>query len=155
MIQPYAWGSRTAIPALLGGDPRVNQKRNSGSARIHSPLPPRLGDARQGGPGRPGGRGGPGDCEAFGPRLPFLLKIIAAEQPLSLQAHPSREQAEAGYAREQAAGVPRDAPHRTYRDGWPKPELLCAFAETDALCGFREPRETHQMFERLAVDNAL
>jgi mannose-6-phosphate isomerase len=92
---------------------------------------------------------------AFGPRLPFLLKIIAAEQPLSLQAHPSREQAETGYAREQAAGVPRDAPHRTYRDGWPKPELLCALAETEALCGFGEPHETYQMFQRLAVDDAL
>ena len=75
--------------------------------------------------------------------------VIAAAQPLSLQAHPSREQAEAGYAREQAAGVPRDAPHRTYRDGWPKPELLCALDETEALCGFGEPRETYRMFEQL------
>ena len=76
---------------------------------------------------------------SFGPRLPFLLKIIAADRPLSLQAHPSREQAEAGYAREQAAGVPRDAPNRLYRDGWPKPEVLCALRETEALCGFRDP----------------
>jgi mannose-6-phosphate isomerase len=87
--------------------------------------------------------------------LPFLVKIIAATQPLSLQAHPSREQAEAGYAREEEAGVPRDAPHRTYRDGWPKPELLCALVETEALCGFREPREAYQLFEKLAVARAL
>ena len=84
---------------------------------------------------------------AFGPRLPFLLKVIAAAQPLSLQAHPSREQAEVGFAREQAAGIPRDAAHRIYRDGWPKPEVLCALQETEALCGFREPEESYALFE--------
>jgi Phosphomannose isomerase type I, catalytic domain len=87
--------------------------------------------------------------------LPFLLKIIAAAQPLSLQAHPSPEQAEAGCEREQATSVPRDAPHRTYRDGWPTPELLWALAEPEALCGFREPRETYRLFEKLAVTEAL
>ena len=92
---------------------------------------------------------------SFGPRLPFLLKIIAADQPLSLQAHPSREQAEAGYAREQDAGVPRDAPHRVYRDGWPKPEVLCALFDTEALCGFRDPAETYELFACLGVPNAL
>jgi mannose-6-phosphate isomerase len=84
-----------------------------------------------------------------------LLKVLAAAQPLSLQAHPSREQAEAGFAREQAAGIPRDAPNRTYRDGWPKPEVLCAMVETEALCGFREPRETYGLFQSLGVTSAL
>jgi len=98
---------------------------------------------------------GRASVEAFGPRLPFLLKVLAAAQPLSLQAHPSRQQAEAGFAREQAAGIPRDAPNRTYRDGWPKPEVLCAMVETDALCGFREPQETYQLFEKLGVASAL
>jgi mannose-6-phosphate isomerase len=156
VIQPYAWGSRTAIPELLGveatGEPQAELWLGA------HPLAPSTVDgepldklvAQD-----PVGVVGRASIEAFGPRLPFLLKIIAAAQPLSLQAHPSREQAEAGYAREEAAGVPRDAPHRTYRDGWPKPELLCAFVETEALCGFREPAETYQMFERLAVRTAL
>jgi mannose-6-phosphate isomerase len=156
VIQPYAWGSRTAIPEFLGveatGEPQAELWLGA------HPLAPSTVD------GEPLDKlvaqdpvsvVGRASVEAFGPRLPFLLKIIAAAQPLSLQAHPSREQAEAGYAREQAAGVPRDAPHRTYRDGWPKPELLCALVETEALCGFREPAETYQMFERLAVDTAL
>jgi mannose-6-phosphate isomerase len=60
-----------------------------------------------------------------------------------------------GFAREQAAGVPRDAAHRIYRDGWPKPEVLCALQETEALCGFREPEESYALFERLGVDSAL
>jgi mannose-6-phosphate isomerase len=156
VIQPYAWGSRTAIPELLGTEP-TGEPQAELWLGAH-PLAPSIVDGE---PldkvvaDDPVGVVGRAAVEAFGPRLPFLLKIIAAEQPLSLQAHPSREQAEAGYAREQAAGVPRDAPHRTYRDGWPKPELLCALAETEALCGFGEPHETYRMFQRLAVDDAL
>jgi mannose-6-phosphate isomerase len=156
VIQPYAWGSRTAIPELLGTEP-TGEPQAELWLGAH-PLAPSIVDGE---PldkvvaDDPVGVVGWAAVEAFGPRLPFLLKIIAAEQPLSLQAHPSREQAEAGYAREQAAGVPRDAPHRTYRDGWPKPELLCALAETEALCGFGEPHETYRMFQKLAVDDAL
>jgi mannose-6-phosphate isomerase len=156
VIQPYAWGSRTAIPEFLGVEPTGEPQAELWFGA--HPLAPSAVDGEPldklvaHDPVRVVGRA---SVEAFGPRLPFLLKIIAAAQPLSLQAHPSREQAAAGYAREQAAGVPRDAPQRTYRDGWPKPELLCAFVETDALCGFREPAATYQMFEKLAVDEAL
>ena len=156
VIQPYAWGSRTAIPQFLGVEPTGEPQAELWFGA--HPLAPSTVDgepldkvvAQD-----PVGVVGRASVEAFGPRLPFLLKVIAAAQPLSLQAHPSREQAERGYAREQAAGVPRDAPHRTYRDGWPKPELLCALVETEALCGFREPRETYRMFEKLGVASAL
>ena len=156
VIQPYAWGSRTAIPEFLGVEPTGGPQAELWLGA--HPLAPSIVDGE---PldkvvaHDPAGVVGRASVEAFGPRLPFLMKIIAAAQPLSLQAHPSREQAAAGYAREQAAGVPRDAPHRTYRDSWPKPELLCALVETEALCGFREPRETYQLFGRLAVTGAL
>jgi mannose-6-phosphate isomerase len=156
VIQPYAWGSRTAIAEFLGVEPTGEPQAELWFGA--HPLAPSLADGE---PldklvaHDPVGVVGRASVEVFGSRLPFLLKIIAAAQPLSLQAHPSREQAEAGYAREQAAGVPRDAPHRTYRDGWPKPELLCAIVETEALCGFREPEETYHLLEKLAVDSAL
>ncbi len=156
VIQPYAWGSRTAIAEFLGVEPTGEPQAELWFGA--HPLAPSLVDGE---PldklvaYDPVGVVGRASVEVFGSRLPFLLKVIAAAQPLSLQAHPSREQAEAGYAREQAAGVPRDAPHRTYRDGWPKPELLCAIVETEALCGFREPEETYHLFEKLAVDSAL
>ena len=156
VIRPYAWGSLTAIPEFLGVEPTGEPQ-----AELWLGAHPLAPSTLNGEPldkvvsQDPVGVVGPASVEAFGPRLPFLVKIIAAGQPLSLQAHPSREQAEVGYAREQAAGVPRDAPHRTYRDGWPKPELLCALVETEALCGFREPRETYQLFNRLAVTAAL
>ena len=73
--------------------------------------------------------------EAEGPatgapaRLPYLLKLLAAASALSIQAHPSKAQAEAGFAREDAAGIARDAAERTYRDDNHKPELLVAVSE--------------------------
>jgi mannose-6-phosphate isomerase len=156
VIQPYAWGSQTAIPEFLGRQPTGKPQAELWFGA--HPLAPAMVDGEpldkvvaQ----NPLGIVGPASVEAFGPRLPFLLKVIAAAQPLSLQAHPSREQAEAGFAREQAAGIPRDAPNRTYRDGWPKPEVLCAMVETEALCGFREPQQTYHLFADLGVASAL
>jgi len=75
--------------------------------------------------------------QSTGERLPFLLKILCADEPLSLQAHPSPAEAAAGFARENAAGVPVDAPNRNYRDPYAKPELIVALGEFEALCGFR------------------
>jgi len=105
--------------------------------------------------GDPEGIVGAQPVAAFGPRLPYLIKIIAAERPLSLQAHPSRTQAEEGFAREERQGIPADAPHRTYRDSWPKPEVLVALQPTEALWGFREPAETYDLFRQLGVQSAI
>jgi mannose-6-phosphate isomerase len=152
VVQPYAWGSPTVIPELLGVEP-TGQPQAELWFGAH-PLAP---STAAGEPldkivdRDPQSVVGAASVAAFGPRLPFLLKIIAADRPLSLQAHPSRRQAEEGWAREEAAGIPRDAPHRTYRDGWPKPEVLCALRQTEALCGFREPGETYALFGQLGV----
>lgn len=83
--------------------------------------------------------------------LPFLLKVLAIGEPLSLQAHPTTEQAEAGYDREDDAGIDLDAPERTYRDRSPKPEALVALIETWVLCGFREPIGAAQLVADLGV----
>ena len=156
VIQAYAWGSATMIPQLLGIEPSGEPQAELWLG-AHPLAPSRVDDQPLDELLATDPRGLMGDAtvQAFGPRLPFLLKVIAADQPLSLQAHPSREQAEVGFAREQAAGVPRDAAHRIYRDGWPKPEVLCALQETEALCGFREPEVSYALFERLGVDSAL
>lgn len=69
--------------------------------------------------------------------LPFLVKLLAAGKPLSLQAHPSREQARAGFTRENAAGIAVDDPHRNYKDANHKPEILIALTEFRAMAGFR------------------
>jgi mannose-6-phosphate isomerase len=156
VTQPYAWGSLTAIPEFLGKEPTGRPQ-----AELWFGAHPLAPSTVEGEPldkvvaHDPVNVVGRASVETFGTRLPFLLKVIAAAQPLSLQAHPSREQAEAGFAREQAAGIPRDAPNRTYRDGWPKPEVLCAMVPTEALCGFREPHATYQLFQKLGVSNAV
>lgn len=88
---------------------------------------------------------------AFGGALPFLLKVLAAREPLSLQAHPNAAQARDGYDDEERRGVPRSAPHRNYKDRSHKPELLCALTPFDALCGFRAIDETLRLFDALSV----
>ncbi|OSC56942.1 mannose-6-phosphate isomerase, partial [Streptomyces sp. BF-3] len=89
----------------------------------------------------------------FGPRLPFLLKLLAAGAPLSVQVHPDLDQAREGYADEEARGVPIDAPHRTYKDANHKPELICALTPFAGLCGFRPPTEAANAMEALGVDS--
>src|SRR5690606_40558859 len=73
----------------------------------------------------------------WGGRLPFLMMVLAADEPLSLQAHPSAEQAGEGFEREERAGIARNAPNRNYPDPTAKPELVCALTEFHALAGFR------------------
>ncbi len=73
--------------------------------------------------------------------MPFMLKLLAASRPLSIQVHPNAQQAAAGFEREERAGVPPDAPHRVYRDAHHKPEMVYALSTFDALVGFRPTAE--------------
>lgn len=148
-VRPYAWGSRTTIAALLGRAVPTPHPEAELWMGAHPGDPSRIVDAD--GEERslleliesdPAGQLGPDAAARWDKRLPFLLKILAAEEPLSMQAHPSAEQAKAGFAREEAAGVPRDAANRNYPDPTAKPELLCALTEFHALAGFRDPHRT-------------
>jgi mannose-6-phosphate isomerase len=99
----------------------------------------------------PDGMLGAAVAASFSRRFPFLLKVLAAAEPLSLQAHPSAELARTGFDREEAAGLPRTDPNRNYRDPWPKPELICALTEFHALCGFADPARTVELIAGLGV----
>ena len=141
----YAWGSPTVIPHLLGLPPDGRPVAEMWfGAHVDDPSPvagerrtlAELIDAD------PAAVLGADTVDRFGPRLPFLLKVLAADKPLSLQVHPDQAQARAGFAAEDARGIPRDAPHRNYRDENHKPELLCALTPFDALCGFRPVERT-------------
>ncbi|MDJ0350977.1 mannose-6-phosphate isomerase, class I [Cryobacterium sp. PH29-G1] len=93
-----------------------------------------------------------GNADAPAPRLPFLLKILAAGRPLSLQAHPTTEQARAGFELENEAGIPIDAGNRNYRDPFHKPELIFALSDTfEALCGFRPLEEVRGIIAELRL----
>ncbi|MBM7770042.1 mannose-6-phosphate isomerase [Actinokineospora baliensis] len=155
-VRPYAWGSRTTIAELLGnpvpaphpeaelwmgahpGDP---SRFVDGEGAVHSLLERIDAD--------PLGQLGDATASRWGNRLPFLLKILAVEEPLSMQAHPSAAQAAEGYAAEEKAGIARDAANRNYPDPTAKPELLCALTEFHALAGFRDPVRTIALLEQL------
>ncbi|WP_082485191.1 mannose-6-phosphate isomerase, class I [Microbacterium sp. Leaf151] len=83
-------------------------------------------------------------------KLPYLLKLLAAGAPLSIQVHPSKEQAVEGFAREEAAGVPRDAGSRNYKDDNHKPEVIVALSDTfTALAGLRDISRTRALVDAL------
>jgi mannose-6-phosphate isomerase len=168
-VRPYAWGSTTAIPELLGvaptGEPQAEMWMGA-----HPGAPSRVtrdtslatpADAAEAAEqplsaliaADPVRELGPATVEKFGPRLPFLLKILAAGAPLSLQVHPNLAQAKEGYAAEESAGLPIDAPHRNYKDANHKPELICALTPFDGLCGFRHPVEAADLLAGLNVDS--
>jgi mannose-6-phosphate isomerase len=100
----------------------------------------------------PQGELGPEVTAKFGGRLPFLLKVLSAARALSIQVHPSRAQAEAGYAAEEERQVPRDAPDRNYVDDWPKPELLYALTPFEVAAGLRTPADASALLQALEVD---
>jgi mannose-6-phosphate isomerase len=141
-IQPYPWGSRTFLATLQGrpaptirpeaelwlgthpGGPSVVR----GTAEAQSTLSDVI--AKD-----PHAILGQRVVTSFGPRLPYLLKVLAADRPLSIQVHPDATQARAGFHREQSA----PPAVRNYSDPYPKPELLVALTPFEALCGFRDP----------------
>jgi mannose-6-phosphate isomerase len=89
----------------------------------------------------------------FGDCLPFLVKVLAADEPLSLQAHPSAQQAVEGFAREDKLGIPVNAAIRNYRDRSHKPELLVALGQFEALAGFRPAASSVELMHALAVSD--
>ncbi|GIG39595.1 mannose-6-phosphate isomerase, class I [Cellulomonas phragmiteti] len=152
VFQGYAWGSPTAIPELLGlpaGDAPVAEAWFGGHPSSSSILATDGRTLHAAIAGSPAPLLGTDVAAQFGNHLPFLLKIIAAARPLSLQVHPSIELAQDGYAREDAAGVPLDHPQRSYRDRNHKPELVFALTTFEALVGFRAPRRTAEILRGL------
>jgi len=158
-LRTYAWGSRTAIAEFTGrpvpaahpeaelwfgahpGDPAW-LKTAQGETSLLEVL---VAD--------PEGQLGSASRARFGDVLPFLVKVLAADEPLSLQAHPSADQAVEGYLREERMGIPVSSPVRNYRDTSHKPELLVALQSFEALAGFRQASRTTELLRALAVSD--
>jgi len=154
-LQNYAWGSKTALTELygienpqglpmaelwMGAHPKspstveVNGEVRSLREVIDADKVAMLGKAV---------------AERFG-ELPFLFKVLCADQPLSIQVHPSKAAAEQGFARENAAGIPLSAAERNYKDANHKPELVYALTPFQAMNGFRELHEIVSLLEPVA-----
>lgn len=154
-LQNYAWGSKTALTELygienpqglpmaelwMGAHPKspstveVNGEVRSLREIIDADKVAMLGKAV---------------AERFG-ELPFLFKVLCADQPLSIQVHPSKAAAEQGFARENVAGIPLSAAERNYKDANHKPELVYALTPFQAMNGFRELHEIVSLLEPVA-----
>ncbi|MDO8391091.1 MAG: mannose-6-phosphate isomerase, class I [Actinomycetota bacterium] len=136
IVQHYAWGDHTALPQLLGQEP-------DGLPWAEWWLGTHAGGPATTADGAP--------LAAVAGELPYLLKVLAAREALSLQTHPDTATAQAGFAREQQAGIALTDPRRVYRDPFAKPELLCALSPFDALCGFRPVAATVQLLREVGA----
>lgn len=153
LIKPYAWGSRHALAQLQGRERPSAGPEAELWMGAHPAGPTGL--TRDGAATTlqavvataPERELGAACARRFGGRLPFLLKVLAAEQPLSIQVHPDRRQARAGFGARLNGG----AGHGTYADDWPKPELLYALTAFEVLAGLRDPGEAASALEELGL----
>lgn len=146
----YAWGSTTLIAELEGRAPSGRPEAEVWFGD-HPGSPSEVHD----GTGRTLDDWLPAEAAADDSpaKLPYLLKLLAAGAPLSIQVHPSKAQAEVGFAREEAAGVPRDAGERNYRDDNHKPEVIVALSDPFvALAGLRDLDTTRRLVDVLGAD---
>jgi len=137
MTQAYDWGSTSDIPRFLGrtgsGEPVAEMWLGT------HPLAPSQVETSEG--LRP--------LSDVAGDVPFMLKILAAEQPLSIQVHPNADEARAGFDREEAAGIPLESPQRVFKDTRHKPEMVYALSTFDTLVGFRPTAEILRVFAQL------
>ncbi len=152
-IQNYAWGSKTSLMELFG----IANDKQEPQAEIWMGAHPNgcskvsvdgqdvlLSDLIASNPTQIIGEH---QQQTYG-GLPYLLKLLAAETPLSIQVHPEKSRAAAGFARENELGMPADAPNRNYRDGNHKPELVFALTRYKAMNAFRPMDEIVALFEQ-------
>jgi len=138
-IKHYPWGSPEWIPELLGEPNPQGAPWAELWMGTHPEGPSEVEEEKM-----------PLD-RLIGGDLPFLFKVLAAEAPLSIQAHPNAAQAAAGWERENDKKIPLDSPLRSYRDNRPKPEILCALSPFQGVCGFKTPEEIGRALEGLAA----
>jgi mannose-6-phosphate isomerase len=154
VVRPYAWGSTTAIAELFGREPSGGPEAELWIG-AHPDSPSRVQLAGGERPldefikENPGAALGETVLGMFGATLPFLTKVLAADSALSLQVHPTLEQARSGFAAENAAGISFNDPQRSYRDDNHKPEMIFALSDFQALCGFRPPRDAARLLAGL------
>ena len=158
-IQEYEWGSFTAIPKLLGAKWPFDKPAAELWIGAHPKAPSKvyynkkwislLNLLEE----YPEDILGKETASKFKNRLPFLFKVLAAEKPLSIQAHPDRTQAIEGFEKENQLKIALNAFNRNYRDENHKPELICALTPFEALNGFRPVNEIIANIEKVCPNS--
>ena len=150
-IRDYAWGSRTQLAKFLSREAPGHPEAELWIG-AHPGDPSRLADGQRLDEviaANPGGMLGERVRRAFDDRMPFLMKVLAVNEPLSLQVHPSSVRATMGFSREESGGIPDDAPDRSYHDRSHKPELIYAMSRFEGMAGFRHPEGTAEILRLL------
>jgi mannose-6-phosphate isomerase len=159
VVQPYIWGSRHALADFLGDTSSPDSPKAELWMGAHPKAPSRVWlnntwerldtliqtDTRN--------ILGESGIKRFENQLPYLLKVLAADQPLSIQAHPTRQQARKGFEKEEALGIPLSDGHRNYKDRNHKPESICALTPFWGVCGFRHPGDMLPLLRAVLPDN--
>ena len=139
-IQHYAWGSCSVLAEMQGRPGPTEQPEAELWMGAHRSAPSRVSvDGQQRG------------LDELAPHLPFLLKILAIDAPLSIQVHPTSDQAREGFERENAAGIALDAPHRNYKDPHAKPETVVALTDMWLLAGQQSRAQLSAVAEDLGL----
>ena len=160
-VRDYAWGSRSRLARFLGQPVPSPEPQAEMWMGAHPTAPSRieqdgrwlpLDEAIARSPATMLGGATEADRATT---LPFLLKVLAADQALSIQAHPDRQQASRGCRAEDARGIPRGSAGRNYPDERHKPEILYALEPFSILRGFRPAQEILHLLERLGLESEL
>lgn len=156
-VQDYAWGAVDGLARLVGTPPTGGPEAELWVG-AHPAAPSTTDGDRpldQVVDEDPDRLLGPPVVARLGARLPYLLKVLAIGAPLSIQLHPSAAQAEDGFAREEASGLARDDPRRSYRDPRAKPEVLVALVPTWVMAGFRDGADAARALGPVAAHPAV
>ena len=143
VVQHYAWGGTQFIPNLLNVKNEKKQpfaelwmgthvKGSSSVQTVDGSI--LLEDLINKAPTKKLGKKIAAD---FNNKLPFLIKVLDVNNMLSIQAHPTKKEAEIGFARESKTNIGVTAPNRTYRDDNHKPEVMVALTDFWLLHGFQ------------------
>ncbi len=160
-ILDYAWGSKTFISHLLGRDEASLEPQAELWMGAHPVAPSRIKinssevSLLEITKDEPYKMLGKKIADKFNNRLPFLVKVLAAASPLSIQAHPSKDQAVKGFKFENKNNIPLNSPDRTYKDDNHKPELICALTNFDAMCGFQPVKEMVERIKYLQLEDQI
>jgi mannose-6-phosphate isomerase len=154
-IKHYEWGSKQILPEFLGLVKDGHSSNDKPYAEMWMgthPSAPSQAYASPEASASVEASGSSVSLQEISGELPFLLKLIAVEKPLSIQVHPNKEQAQKGFERENKEGIELNSPQRNYKDQNAKSEIICAITPFTLMAGFKEPKEIYSSLSAVSKE---